>query len=809
MDAIIIFWDQVAGIIGATLLAQCMACVCAAVLAAGVGRRAASLRHACWRLALLALWLVPPMVFAAWVLAPEVERSATRAAAVPTASVTDAAASQPSGPAAAPVPDRPAPESAYARTPGATPGPAPVITADRMAWLIDLCWDAVYAWAAGTLTGLAALCYQLAAGWWLCRTSEPAAGPAGPRVRVSERIATPCVVGVLRPTVLLPVGFESDSAGGRAVIAHELAHATRGDPRVMFLAGLTRALLWWHPLTWVIDRLLRITAEEACDDAALAVVNEPQSYAARLLEEAKRAPCLCGAAITSGGRHLLRRVRRVLDGRPGPVRGIPLWGKWSGGLGLPAVAIACVVLMGILPGDPTAGPPPLLQDDFHGCVLLVGTDQAAGLADTIVLAFVDTRTRRVALLSVPRDLAVYSPDVGRCRANSVMNLARARSQGLEDGIPALSEALEQSLGVRPDAYAIVDTGAFPGLVDALGGVEVTVPDGPLGNGLHYDDWEQGLHIHLEPGKRLLNGEEAEGFVRWRKTNAALGDGDQARAGRQRDLLIALAGRVAARLADERVDAPSAAQILAAGWRAKIRTSLSLGQMVAVATSLPTAGREAIRDEAVPLAGSGLDSALGHYVIANELATRALTAELGSWVGGSAGGGELSPASPEVAALVRKLERPSARSDPSTARALAAIGPDAAAALPALEERALCADGVVVADYVAAIIAIAGDDAPGRLRHLIKVSDRDAVRVIAGQALAESGETHGVFEVFLSALACPDAFARERAKEGLIELNDPRTREAVTEQAETWSPPGDTPWPTPEMVEVMGRFGESQ
>ena len=87
----------------------------------------------------------------------------------------------------------------------------------------------------------------------------------------SARIATPFTFGLLRPRILLPEGWDRWSAAQLAVVLdHERAHMARRDPLVQWLALLNRAVFWFHPLAWWLERHLAALAEEACDAAVLA-----------------------------------------------------------------------------------------------------------------------------------------------------------------------------------------------------------------------------------------------------------------------------------------------------------------------------------------------------------------------------------------------------------------------------------------------------------------------------------------------------------------------------------------------------------
>ncbi len=73
------------------------------------------------------------------------------------------------------------------------------------------------------------------------------------------------------------------------------------------------------------------------------------------------------------------------------------------------------------------------------------------------------------------------------------------------------------VGLNIDYYMTLNFKAFRKIVDTLGGVKIDVPFD-----MDYDDPYQNLHIHLKKGERVLNGREAEGFVRYRKGNEGQG-----------------------------------------------------------------------------------------------------------------------------------------------------------------------------------------------------------------------------------------------------------------------------------------------
>ncbi len=138
-------------------------------------------------------------------------------------------------------------------------------------------------------------------------------------------------------------------------------------------------------------------------------------------------------------------------------------------------------------------------------VLVIGTDDEidrVGRTDTIMLVSFDPRSGDAGVLSIPRDTRVEIP--GRPGYHRI-NVAHALG-----GPGLVMLTVEQLLGVPVHHYVAVNFTGFERFIDALGGVEVYIPQR-----MKYDDYAQGLHIDLQPGRQLLNGREALHYVRFR------------------------------------------------------------------------------------------------------------------------------------------------------------------------------------------------------------------------------------------------------------------------------------------------------
>ncbi len=138
---------------------------------------------------------------------------------------------------------------------------------------------------------------------------------------------------------------------------------------------------------------------------------------------------------------------------------------------------------------------------FRTNFLLLGVDRSpentdVGRTDTIILTGIQPLRARVTMLSIPRDLWISIPGVGENRINTVHFFAEANDPG--SGPEAVLDVMEQQFGIAVRYYARIQLNGFPQLIDAMGGVDITLnePNGIYAAGTHH-----------------LNGEEALAFVR--------------------------------------------------------------------------------------------------------------------------------------------------------------------------------------------------------------------------------------------------------------------------------------------------------
>ncbi|MHC1683501.1 MAG: LCP family protein [Clostridiaceae bacterium] len=174
-------------------------------------------------------------------------------------------------------------------------------------------------------------------------------------------------------------------------------------------------------------------------------------------------------------------------------------------------------------------------------ILLLGTDfgtfgaqnEGEKRTDTIMVAHYDPKLKKMFVVSIPRDTKV--------KING--KYTKINDANTLGGTKLAVETVEDLLDIDINYYVEVNYQGFNKIIDAMGGVTLTVPQTMI-----YDDASQDLHINFKKGETVeLDGKRAEEFFRWRKNNDGIkSDGDGSDLGRienQRVLLKAMIDKV--------------------------------------------------------------------------------------------------------------------------------------------------------------------------------------------------------------------------------------------------------------------------
>ena len=135
----------------------------------------------------------------------------------------------------------------------------------------------------------------------------------------SERVRVPTALGLVKPAIVIPRWVMQDLSAAELnqVVLHELAHLRRWDDWTNLAQQIVKALFFFHPAVWWIEKKISLEREIACDDAVLTETQSPRAYAQCLAHLAERSFVQRGIALAQAlvGRvaQTSQRVAQILD----------------------------------------------------------------------------------------------------------------------------------------------------------------------------------------------------------------------------------------------------------------------------------------------------------------------------------------------------------------------------------------------------------------------------------------------------------------------------------------------------------------
>jgi len=142
--------------------------------------------------------------------------------------------------------------------------------------------------------------------------------------------------------------------------------------------------------------------------------------------------------------------------------------------------------------------------------LVFGLDDASENTDVLMLACVNYQKGFLSLLQIPRD-TYYRFGAAQNKINQVFAYARTLGDKKEEAAKKLVTHLSDAFGVPVDGYVGITISTFRQIVDAFGGVSVS-----LSEEFSFDDGTEEGTIYIPQGESILDGAAAEKFVRFRK-----------------------------------------------------------------------------------------------------------------------------------------------------------------------------------------------------------------------------------------------------------------------------------------------------
>ncbi|MSA71666.1 M56 family metallopeptidase [Holdemania massiliensis] len=108
------------------------------------------------------------------------------------------------------------------------------------------------------------------------------------RLVICRHTATPCAMGLIRPTIILPdQKWEPEELS--LILTHELIHIRQNDCWVRLLCLITRVIYWFNPVVYLLEIHLNQYCEQACDEAVIknCSLEERHQYGSLLIKQAR------------------------------------------------------------------------------------------------------------------------------------------------------------------------------------------------------------------------------------------------------------------------------------------------------------------------------------------------------------------------------------------------------------------------------------------------------------------------------------------------------------------------------------------
>jgi len=164
----------------------------------------------------------------------------------------------------------------------------------------------------------------------------------------SDLVRVPTAIGFTKPMIAIPAWVMNELSADELnqILLHELAHLRRWDDWTNLAQKLVKALFFFHPAVWWIEKKVSLEREMACDDSVIAETASPRAYAECLTHLAERTLIQRSMALAQAALGRIRqtslRVAQILDVKrdPGAGRG------WKPAVSLVA-GFAMVCMLGI------------------------------------------------------------------------------------------------------------------------------------------------------------------------------------------------------------------------------------------------------------------------------------------------------------------------------------------------------------------------------------------------------------------------------------------------------------------------------
>ena len=215
------------------------------------------------------------------------------------------------------------------------------------------------------LVGMCAMLLYTAITYGRLRSRMATAVKCQDNIYECDRVASPFVLGMVRPKIYLPFGVTEPTRS--LVLAHEQAHLARHDHWWKPLGFLLLAVYWFNPLLWLAYVLLCRDIELACDEKVIQTLDHDQraDYSQTLLSGSVPRRMIAACPLAFGECDVKTRIKHVLSYKKSAF--------WILSLAVLACILAAFCFLTV---------PPTAQYDFEAdpiTAAIAGTDEQRSL----------------------------------------------------------------------------------------------------------------------------------------------------------------------------------------------------------------------------------------------------------------------------------------------------------------------------------------------------------------------------------------------------------------------------------------------
>ena len=412
----------------------------------------------------------------------------------------------------------------------------------------------------------------------------------GCKVYKNKRVKAPFSFGIIHKAIILPEKeYTKDEL--EVILCHEYTHIRNHDIEFKMLLYLAKAIHWFNPLVYMMERTINQNMELICDEEVIREQNLEyrKMYGMTILNTLKE---INGQSMFIGATHFEGEKKQIKERFKNIIKPSNR-GKKPIVLTVIMIVIFATSLItcktvssskengvevesNVLEAR-NAGIEEAKETKLDPIsILAIGYENineeslGNGRSDCVLLLTWKPEIRQLAIQSLCRDMLVTIP------GEEDNKLSAAYYCG---GSLLLQETVEQNYGVKVNYVATVGFNQFRNVIDKMGGIEIDISEKEAKHLSETNYISKKSNRNIKPGRNLLNGDQALGYARIRYVSTADGTAnDFGRVKRHRNIAEAVLNKCKSQ---SMIDNLALIKDIAKG----IETDMPLSQMLTYAENM--------------------------------------------------------------------------------------------------------------------------------------------------------------------------------------------------------------------------------